>query len=161
MSSPLLLIPALPFWGVIPGGLQVGMVIEMIAIIHPGQRLIMNFQSGPECILYPKPRDDASLHISIRDDEKAIVLNHIGNKTWGVEERKSGFPIEADKTFKLQILVEQTQFIISIDGNKFCTFDHRVSFDDSKFISMYGAGEIRYFGIENPLYQACSRFGSI
>lgn len=82
------------------------------------------------------------LHISIRLDEDEIVRNHYNIK-WGHEERHGDNPIEARATFELLILAEPACYKIAVDGEHFCTFNHRMPLNMAKFLVINGQCQIQ------------------
>lgn len=67
--------------------------------------------------------------------------NHGG---WGNEEKAGLFPFEANHEFDLIILVESSNFRVTVDGSFLFDFWHRASFRDVRRISIEGDVECRH-----------------
>lgn len=102
-------------------------------ILNP-HRCQINIQTGAAL----NPRDDVTLHISIRPNESAIVRNTLQNQVWGAEERYGGCPISYGQSFDVLVLVEVNQYKIAINGVHFCTFNHRLPVHSARYISISG-----------------------
>ncbi|XP_055532236.1 galectin-4-like [Wyeomyia smithii] len=127
--------PTIPFLGLVPGGLRPGSMINIRGVINNhGERCQINIQTGAAL----NPRDDVALHISIRPNEYAIVRNTLQRQVWGTEERHGGCPIHYGQQFTLLVAIEVNFFKIVINGNHFCTFNHRMSVHLARFISISG-----------------------
>ncbi|XP_052872925.1 galectin-9C-like isoform X1 [Anopheles cruzii] len=127
--------PKLPFLGLIPGGLVAGRMVRLKGILHQhGERCQIHIQSGAAT----NPRDDVTLHISIRPNENVIVRNTLQSQVVGPEERYGGCPIRYGEGFDLLILAEASQYKIAINGAHFCTFGHRLPLHMARFISVSG-----------------------
>lgn len=127
--------PVVPFLGLIPGGLRHGSMVRIKGIINNhGERCQINIQTGAAL----NPRDDVTLHISIRPNESAIVRNTLQNQVWGAEERYGGCPISYGQSFDVLVLVEVNQYKIAINGVHFCTFNHRLPVHSARYISISG-----------------------
>lgn len=91
------------------------------------------------------------LHLSIRPQENAIVRNHLANQQYGSEERYGGNPIQANESFEITIVCEAAFYKISLNGQHFCTFNHRLSMHLVQYISVSGTGNIQYILVENDV----------
>lgn len=128
--------PVVPFLGLIPGGLRHGSMVRIKGIINNhGERCQINIQTGAAL----NPRDDVTLHISIRPNEAVVVRNTLQNQVWGAEERYGGCPIHYGQSFDVLVLVEVNQYKIAINGSHFCTFNHRQSVHSARFVSISGS----------------------
>lgn len=100
----------------------------------------INLQGGPAL----QPRDDVMLHLSVRPQENVIVRNHMKDQVFGAEERHGGNPIQAHQSFEIAITAEHSQYRISVNGNHFCTFTHRLPLHLVKFVSISGTCTISH-----------------
>lgn len=91
-----------------------------------------------------QPRDDVMLHLSVRPQENVIVRNHMKDQIFGAEERHGGNPIQAHQSFEIAITAEHSQYRISVNGNHFCTFTHRLPLHLVKFVSISGTCTISH-----------------
>lgn len=96
-----------------------------------------------------QPRDDVMLHLSVRPQENCIIRNHFKNQTWGAEERFGGNPIQAHQSFEISIVTEHSQFRISVNGQHFCTFAHRLPVNLVQFVSISGTCTIAHITIDH------------
>lgn len=127
--------PVVPFLGLIPGGLRHGSMLRIKGIINNhGERCQINIQTGAAT----NPRDDVTLHISIRPNDAAIVRNTLQSQVWGAEERYGGCPISYGQSFDVLVLVEVNQYKLAINGVHFCTFNHRLPVHSARYISISG-----------------------
>lgn len=127
--------PVVPFLGLIPGGLRHGSMVRIKGIINNhGERCQINIQTGAAL----NPRDDVTLHLSIRPNESVIVRNTLQNQVWGAEERYGGCPINYGQSFDVLVLVEVNQYKIAVNGVHFCTFNHRLSVHSARYVSISG-----------------------
>lgn len=127
--------PTIPFLGLIPGGLRPGSMVRIKGVINNhGERCQINIQTGAAV----NPRDDVTLHISIRPNEYAIVRNTLRNQVWGAEERHGGCPIHYGQQFDVLVLVEVNQYKIAINGIHFCVFSHRAPVHSARYVSISG-----------------------
>ncbi|XP_065093887.1 galectin-9-like [Ochlerotatus camptorhynchus] len=128
--------PMVPFLGLIPGGIRHGSMVRIKGIINNhGERCQINIQTGAAL----NPRDDVTLHISIRPNEAVIVRNTLQNQVWGAEERYGGCPINYGQSFDVLVLVEVNQYKIAINGTHFCVFNHRQSVHSARYVSISGS----------------------
>lgn len=97
----------------------------------------------------PNAHEDYIFHISMRPEEKQIVRNMDREGEWGSEERFGGFPVAVGEPFDLNILAEENQFVISINGQHFCDFAYRKPLDQARYIQFLGIAES--LTITNPL----------
>lgn len=127
--------PVIPFLGLIPGGLSHGRMLRIKGIITKhGERCQIHIQSGAAL----SPRDDVTLHISIRPNEYAIIRNTINNQVVGPEERHGGCPVRYGEPFDLLILAEGGHYKIAFNGVHFCTFAHRLPLHHARYIAISG-----------------------
>ncbi|XP_055599696.1 32 kDa beta-galactoside-binding lectin-like [Uranotaenia lowii] len=118
-----------PFLGYMPAGLGLYRKIIIRGRMTHDQFNI-NLQSGPNV----NPRDDAPLHISIRVKDQVIVRNTYQFRTWGIEERHGGCPIQKKSYFDVQITVKPEGYSIAVNGCHFCEFAHRQPYASVRFI---------------------------
>lgn len=115
--------PIIPFTGTIMGGLQDGkMVIIQGQVPGHAKRFGVDFQCG-SCVM---PRADVAFHLNIRYDESAVVCNTLDCQRWGSEERNSHVPINAGSYFELIIKSCYTCFQVSVNGQHFLEYRHRL-----------------------------------
>jgi hypothetical protein len=88
------------------------------------------------------------LHLSVRPQENAIIRNHLKNQSWGSEERHGGCVIQPHQSFEIGITAEHSMYRITINGNYFCTFNHRLPLHLVRFISISGTCTISYINID-------------
>ena len=88
-------------------------------------------------------------HLSIRPKENSIVRNHFFNKQYGCEELCGGCPVRPHESFEITIVAEADLYKVLVNGQNFCTFNHRLSMDLAKFIYIRGACNIQYILVED------------
>lgn len=69
---------------------------------------------------------DIALHFNPRFSEEKVVRNSQENGGWGSEEKEGNFPFKHDVGFDLLIKNESYSFQVYVDGERFCTFGHRM-----------------------------------
>lgn len=102
-----------------------------------------------QCGAALKPRDDVMLHVSLRPQDNVIVRNHFKDQAWGAEERHGGNPIQPHQSFEIAITAEHSMYRIAVNGQHFCTFNHRLPLNLARFISISGTCTVSYITIDN------------
>ncbi|XP_077021357.1 galectin-9 isoform X2 [Tamandua tetradactyla] len=137
--------PAVPFSGVIQGGLQDGLQIYISGTVlySSGTRFIVNFQSGFS-------ENDIAFHFNPRFEEGGyVVCNTKQRGWWGPEERKMQMPFQMGKPFQLHFLVQNSAFKVMVNGSPFVQYSHRVPFQYVDTISVTGAVQLYYIKFQN------------
>ncbi|XP_032897146.1 uncharacterized protein LOC116986075 [Amblyraja radiata] len=112
--------PTIPFIGKIPGGLQDGkMVIIQGQVPEKAMRFAVNFVCS---------NSDIAFHFNVRYDQSAVICNTLVNNIWGTEEIKHQIPINAGSYFELIIKTCNEYFQVSVDGQHFLEFGHKIPF---------------------------------
>lgn len=70
----------------------------------------------------------------MRPNEKTMVGNSKDNGIWGNEERCGGIRYTAGEPFDLNILAEENQFAISVNGQNVCNFKFRQPLNQGEYI---------------------------
>ncbi|CAP32240.2 Protein CBR-LEC-2 [Caenorhabditis briggsae] len=89
-----------------------------------------------------KKNGDIALHFNARFDEKHVVRNSLINSAWGNEEREGKMPFEKAVGFDLEILNEPYAFAITVNGERFASYAHRLSPDEVNGLQIGGDVEI-------------------
>lgn len=113
--------PALPLSYPMFGGLSQGMVICFSGRPTNSPH---RFNFDMACGSYPNA--DVGLHVSVRFDQYAVVRNSFINQNWGNEERGGIFPFQSAVNFDIVIRVNPGFFELTINGQYYGTFQHRV-----------------------------------
>ncbi|XP_058459071.1 32 kDa beta-galactoside-binding lectin-like [Malaya genurostris] len=129
--------PPSPFLGFLPAGLGLYRKVIIRGKMKEDQFNI-NFQSGPNV----DPRDDCPLHISIRPRDKLIVRNTYQFRSWGIEERHGGCPIQKKGYFDVQVTVKPDAYSIAINGCQYADFAHRQPYASVRFIHISEGAQI-------------------
>lgn len=69
--------------------------------------------------------DLIAFQMSADFSRKVVSRNSFIRKDWGTTERYGGFPFTISEQFNIIILIEQDCFQVRINGQDFCSFDHR------------------------------------
>ncbi|KAJ8280294.1 hypothetical protein GJAV_G00052860 [Gymnothorax javanicus] len=105
----------------IPGGLKTGMSFYFKALVPQDiTRFHINLQSGP------KDASDIALHFNPRFCPKEVVVFNSFRCHWETEDRVYKMPITKGQSFVLVITVTSKGYEVSIDGQHFHTFPHRM-----------------------------------
>ncbi|XP_049643437.1 galectin-4-like [Suncus etruscus] len=126
--------PALPFNKTIPGGLKVGMAIYIEGVPKKDtKRFLVNFALGPE------PEADITFHINPHfDSEDKVAFNSQQSGQWGKEQMKNSFPFKEGERFELLVMVMQEHYKVTVNGNPFYEFLHRMPFQDVTHLHVHG-----------------------
>lgn len=81
-------------------------------------------------LTYGHLHNDIALHVNPRLPQNYIVRNAKVNGRWGKEEVTSAMPftLKRGHPFSVQILVTETNYLISVNGLHFALFVHRVPY---------------------------------
>uniref|UniRef100_A0A1I8BQ08 Galectin n=1 Tax=Meloidogyne hapla TaxID=6305 RepID=A0A1I8BQ08_MELHA len=96
-----------------------------------------------------KTNNDIALHISIRYSEGIIVRNSMISNQWGDQELEGGLPLAKNEIFDLTIINEPANFLILLNGKKFCKFVHRSQNLDIETLEVDGTFELHTVTINN------------
>ncbi|XP_037665662.1 galectin-9 isoform X2 [Choloepus didactylus] len=144
-AQPPYLSPAVPFSGLIQGGLQDGLQIHVNGkvLYSSGTRFSVNLQTGFS-------ENNIAFHFNPRfEDGGYVVCNTKQNGSWGHEERKRQMPFQMGKPFELQFLVQCSGFRVVVNGSPFVQYSHRVPWRHVDTISVAGAVQLSYISFQN------------
>ncbi|XP_020757748.1 galectin-9 isoform X1 [Odocoileus virginianus] len=148
--------PVVPFTGMIQGGLQDGHKIAVIGVVLPsgGNRFAVNFQTGYN-------DNDIAFHFNPRFEEGGyVVCNTKQRGSWGPEERKMQIPFHRGSSFELCFHVQSSEFKVTVNGNLFMQYAHRVPFHRVDTICITGIVKLSSISFQNihaaPKQPACS-----
>lgn len=115
--------PPMPYWGRIPGGLEVGKTIQISGYAnHGAHKFNIDFARGNN-----REVSEIALHFNPRFDQRVVVRNSYQNGRWENEERAPHtFPFFAGKDFDVLFLVEATHFKVAVNGRHYIEFRHRL-----------------------------------
>ncbi|XP_059525434.1 galectin-9-like isoform X2 [Myotis daubentonii] len=140
--------PVVPFSGTIQGGLQDGLQITVngTALHACGTRFAVNFQTGFS-------DNDIAFHFNPRFEEGGYVVCNTKQKgRWGPEERKMSMPLQMGIPFEIRFLVQSSGFQVTVNGNFFTNYVHRVPFHRVDNISVNGAVGLTHISFQPPSY---------
>ncbi|GBN87579.1 Galectin-4 [Araneus ventricosus] len=126
--------PSIPYAYPIYGGLKPGMMIYISGrpTSNPN-KFSINLQQG--AAEYPPP--DVAFHFDPRFFNRSVVRNSRTNGVWATEETHiSHFPFHPGVSFDLVIRVEANRYAVSINGQHFTDFRHRLK-PLKKFDTLY------------------------
>lgn len=106
------------------------------------------------------------MHMSFRMDENSVIRNSYDG-AWGREERDENRnhgaemnPMRRGENFQIYILVGDLGFNVAVNGDAFCTFEHRMACNDLKALTIYfnveaitGIDHRRVFPQPHPVIQ--------
>ncbi|XP_062996294.1 galectin-9-like isoform X2 [Elgaria multicarinata webbii] len=123
--------PFIPFTGPIFGGLSEG---KMIIIQGQVQAPAKSFAVNLVCL-----NGDIAFHFNPRFDEgRVVVCNTQQNHRWGSEERAFNMPFQPGCYFEMIISVKGHCYQVSVNGNHFVEYRHRVSFQLVQMLQVSG-----------------------
>ncbi|XP_035889263.1 galectin-9-like [Phyllostomus discolor] len=139
--------PSVPFTGSIQGGLQEGLQITVNGIVHQSSetRFVVNFQTGFS-------DQDIAFHFNPRFEEGGgyVVCNTRQRGTWGTEERKMQMPFQRGNPFELCFLVQSKEFQVTVNGDFFTQYSHRMPFHKVDTISVTGTVGLTNISFQPP-----------
>ncbi|XP_044291156.1 galectin-9-like [Varanus komodoensis] len=113
--------PFVPFTGPILGGLNEGKKIQIQGQVHPS---VKRFTVNLVCA-----NGDIAFHFNPRFDEgRVVVCNTHQRGQWGSEERSRSMPFQPGVYFELIINVVGHCYQVSVNGNHFLEYKHRLPF---------------------------------
>ncbi|XP_031344755.1 tectonin beta-propeller repeat-containing protein isoform X2 [Photinus pyralis] len=94
--------------------------------------------------------ENTALHFNPRFTDDIIVRNSMIEGKWGEEERDGNLPIKSGQEFSLKIISGTEEYIIDINGTRYCTYKHRLP--PHSVITALIWGKIRPFKfvVKNP-----------
>ncbi|XP_063895265.1 galectin-5 isoform X1 [Helicoverpa armigera] len=99
---------------------------------------------------------DVAIHISPRFDEMEIVRNTFTAGAWGKEERRGGMPLCRGDPFDMLIECDEVSFMVSINGQHFCKYIHRIPYDRITHLVVFGDVKIIKCNIDAPSHDLVS-----
>ncbi|XP_051014461.1 galectin-9-like [Acomys russatus] len=135
---------AIPFTGLIEGGLKEGLQITLQGIIYSSaDKLAVNFQNG-------FTGNDIAFHFNARfEDGGYVVCNTEQQGHWGPEEKKMQMPFQEGKPFELSFLVERSDFKVMVNKSFFVQYSHRVPYHLVDTISVSGSLQLSSITFQN------------
>lgn len=123
-SNYLLVFPAgplpVPYDLPLPGGVMPRMLIRILGMVKPNaNRLALDFKRGNDVAFHFNPRFN-------ENNRRVIVCNTKVDNNWGREERRTTFPFEIGKPFKIQVLVEPDDFKVAVNDAHLLQYNHRM-----------------------------------
>lgn len=139
--------------------LRIPYLTKLDNTIQPGQSLIVrgvptgkkfdiNLATGPAV----EGTDNIALHISWRQNEKAIVLNSFENGQWKKEERHGGATIRDGEPFDLRVRAHDDRFEIFLQHKKLADFHYRVPVNMITHVSVNGEVSLQALAWEGNYY---------
>ncbi|XP_063895266.1 32 kDa beta-galactoside-binding lectin lec-3 isoform X2 [Helicoverpa armigera] len=91
-----------------------------------------------------------------RFDEMEIVRNTFTAGAWGKEERRGGMPLCRGDPFDMLIECDEVSFMVSINGQHFCKYIHRIPYDRITHLVVFGDVKIIKCNIDAPSHDLVS-----
>ncbi|XP_074119775.1 galectin-9-like isoform X2 [Sminthopsis crassicaudata] len=140
--------PLIPFSGPIQGGLKDGheIIVNGSVLQTGGNRFAVNFQCG-------FTGNNIAFHFNPRFENGGyVVCNTKTFGSWGPEERKMQMPFQKGTPFEIRFQVQNEAFIVSVNGNYFVPYLHRMPFHKVDNISIEGIVQVSYITFQPPNY---------
>ena len=96
-------------------------------------RFSINFVTG----------DDIAFHFNPRFNQNEVVRNTYSNGAWGPEERHGGFPFQEGEEFEVVIVCKEDQYEVSVGGQYFISYNHRIPYTSDMTLRLDGVAEIK------------------
>jgi len=151
--------PSLPYVTSINGGLYVGKRIVIEGRVNDrADAFQVNLKRGPG------EKDQKALHFNPRlNNSPPVIVRNSYLNDWGSEERgqPGEFPFYKGRSYKVEFICEQNQFIINIDGKFFCSYNYRVPLTSITHLELLGDTTVSLILITdaNDWNPASSKFG--
>uniref|UniRef100_A0A3Q3MM36 Galectin n=1 Tax=Mastacembelus armatus TaxID=205130 RepID=A0A3Q3MM36_9TELE len=135
--------PTIPYLGPIHGGLREGMSIYLQGSIPESiTRFFINLLCGES------ESSDIALHFNPRfDGWDKVVFNSCQDGTWQSEEKIRSMPFQKGQVFEMVIIVTSQGYQISVNGNEFHTFQHRIPFERVRAMQIAGDVSIQTINV--------------
>lgn len=125
--------PSLPYSAPLVNQLTVGSLLQFQGVINDEKGFIINLKTE---------EDDTALHFNPRCNEGEVVLNTKQEDKWANEERVACCAgLQPGQTFDLTILVESDKYMIGLNGEHYCHFNHRLKAKKVKAIEVKGSAD--------------------
>uniref|UniRef100_A0A7N8XRV5 Galectin n=1 Tax=Mastacembelus armatus TaxID=205130 RepID=A0A7N8XRV5_9TELE len=143
MEYCLCTIQTIPYLGPIHGGLREGMSIYLQGSIPESiTRFFINLLCGES------ESSDIALHFNPRfDGWDKVVFNSCQDGTWQSEEKIRSMPFQKGQVFEMVIIVTSQGYQISVNGNEFHTFQHRIPFERVRAMQIAGDVSIQTINV--------------
>uniref|UniRef100_A0A8D0GZK8 Galectin n=1 Tax=Sphenodon punctatus TaxID=8508 RepID=A0A8D0GZK8_SPHPU len=124
--------PNVPFTGSIFGGLSEGKMVLIQGQVHP---YVKRFSMNLRC-----SNGDIAFHFNPRFDEGRLVVvcNTEQSHCWGSEERTYNMPFQSDTYFEMIINVKNHCYQVSVNGQHFLEYRHRVPLHTVQTLEIVG-----------------------
>ncbi|KAM6466489.1 galectin-9 [Liasis olivaceus] len=109
------------------------------------RRFAINFQSGRSQV----PLSDIAFHFNVRFDQKCVVCNSHEKGGWQYEERNYDMVFRKGHPFEIRFLVNDTSYVVFIDGRQYLEFKHRIAFSQVDTIAVSGALDMVSINIQD------------
>ncbi|PZC78686.1 hypothetical protein B5X24_HaOG217246 [Helicoverpa armigera] len=116
------------------------------SIPHDAHRFWIDFQCG----LSMSTNVDVAFHLNPRFDHMAVVRNTLIDEEWGEEERTGGIPLSRGEDFDMLIVCDIRCWKVSINGQHFCEYNHRIEYDRITHLVVFGDVKIIKCNIVAP-----------
>lgn len=136
--------PATPYVGPISGGVRIGtqIIVEGHVPTWWTHRFDINLVVGHNPTHDHVRHADVALHFNPRFDEGDVVLNSRTGGRWLTEQREH-LPIRKGHDFELVVTVEESYFRITVNGQHFANFPHRIAYREVGLVWIDGRVEAK------------------
>ncbi|XP_062860729.1 galectin-6-like [Trichomycterus rosablanca] len=132
--------PALPYMGKIPLEIKHNMALFMHGTVRTDAKSFdINFYTGS------LDGDDIAFHFKPRIGQYT-ALNSFRSGQWETEESAPIKPFTAGAPFFMFVVITPNGYEVYVNGEKHCTFNHRISFEKWSRIQLCGDVSINIFG---------------
>ncbi|XP_020800902.1 galectin-9 isoform X1 [Drosophila serrata] len=118
---------------------QIGQLSEGLSFTISG-RLPVNCERFSINLVRNNEARDVALHVNPRLPQNYIVRNTKVEEIWGSEEVSSALPflLARGEKFSIQVLVTNPCYMISVNGQHFAEYKHRVPYKDVRILEVKG-----------------------
>ncbi|KAI4566197.1 hypothetical protein MJG53_014874 [Ovis ammon polii x Ovis aries] len=135
----------IPFTGRIEGGLQDGHKVTVMGRVlsTDENRFQVDFQTGIS------DTNNVAFHFNPRFEGSGyVVCNTMQLGNWGPEEKKMQMPFQKGSLFEICFKVDSSSFKVTVNGNIFLDYAHRLPFEQVNAISIGGCVHVSYISFQ-------------
>ncbi|ALC37982.1 galectin, partial [Drosophila busckii] len=118
---------------------EIGQLCEGVSFTVRG-KIASNCERFSINFVYKNEPRDIALHINPRLPQNYIVRNTKVHNVWGREEVSSALPflLRRAERFSIQVLVTKQCYMISVNGQHFAEYSHRLPFEAVRILEVKG-----------------------
>ncbi|KAI1299272.1 Galectin-4 [Halotydeus destructor] len=153
MNPAIIRNPLVPLVARIPGGVKVGsnIIVDGSVPNWPSEQFSISLVYGYLDDLEQVQKADIAFHFKVRLDEQVVMATQKSWGQWCPEAQKCGhMPFRQGSDFRVRITVKVDHFSVTVNGDHFTTFGHRLFFQVPEHIcgTLYVDGHVEVTRVE-------------